>query len=109
MYNLNIRNLPKNIDKVKYFLEGLHYNLSILSFTETWFCDYNISTHYFIGYTHLIEIREKKKVGGGSMFINSRINCLWRDDIKLDLEFIDVLAIEISKDELNNYISISAS
>ena len=35
--------------------------------------------------------------GGGSMFINSRINYLCRDDIKLDLEFIDV------------YISLSAS
>ena len=39
--------------------------------------------------------------GGVSMFINSRINYLCRDDIKLDLEFIDVLAIEIHKDELN--------
>ena len=42
MFNLNVRSLPKNIDKVKHFLEGLHYNFSILSFTETWFCDYNI-------------------------------------------------------------------
>ena len=35
---------------------------------------------------------------GVSMFINSRINYLCRDDIKLDLEFINVLAIEIPKD-----------
>ena len=26
MFNLNVRSLPKNIDKVKHFLEGLHYN-----------------------------------------------------------------------------------
>ena len=39
--------------------------------------------------------------GGVSMFINSRMNYLCRDDIKLDLEFIDVLAIEIHMDELN--------
>ena len=40
-----------------------------------------------------------KLVGrGGPMFINSRINYRCRDDIKLDLEFIDVLAIEIPKD-----------
>ena len=32
------------------------------------------------------------------MFIDRRINYLSRDDIKLDLEFVDVLAIEIPKD-----------
>ena len=36
--------------------------------------------------------------GGVSMFTNSIINYLCRDDIKLDVEFIDVLAIEIHKD-----------
>ena len=44
------------------------------------------------------------------MFIDRRINFLSRDDIKLDLEFVDVLAIEIPKDELhskNNIIIIS--
>ena len=39
--------------------------------------------------------------GGVLMVINSIINYLCRDDIKLDLEFIDVLAIEIPNDELN--------
>ena len=107
IFNLNVRSLPKNIDKVKHFLEGLHYNFSILSFTETWLCDYNISTHNFIGYTHLFQIRGKNKVGGGvSMFIDRRINYLSRDDIKFDLEFVDVLAIEIPKDELHTKNSI---
>ena len=48
--------------------------------------------------------------GGGSMFIDNRINYIYRDDIKLDLEFVDVLAIEIPKGELhtkNNLIIIS--
>ena len=26
IFNLNVRSLPQNIDKVKHFLEGLHYN-----------------------------------------------------------------------------------
>ena len=45
------------------------------------------------------------------MFINRKFNDQCRDDIILDLEFIDVLAIQIHKDELNtknNYISLSA-
>ena len=43
------------------------------------------------------------------MFIDSRINYLSRDDSKLDLEFEDVLAIELPTDELhakNNIIII---
>ena len=48
--------------------------------------------------------------GGVSMFIDNRINFIYRDDIKFDLEFVDVLAIEIPKGELhtrNNIIIIS--
>ena len=45
--NLNVRSLPKNIDAVKHFLAGLHTRFSILSFTETWLCEYNVSTHNF--------------------------------------------------------------
>ena len=40
------------------------------------------------------------------MFSDRRINYLSRDDIKLDLELVDVLAIEISKDELHTKNSI---
>ena len=35
------------------------------------------------------------------MFIDNRINYIYRDDIKLDFEFVDVLAIEIPKGELH--------
>ena len=44
------------------------------------------------------------------MFIDNRINYIYQDDIKLDLEFVDVLAIEIPKGKLhtkNNIIIIS--
>ena len=82
IFNLNVRSLPNTTDKVKQFLEGLHYNFSILSFSETWICDYNISTRNIIGYTHLFQIRGKNKVGEGvSMFINRGINQISDSDI----------------------------
>ena len=40
--------------------------------------------------------------GGVLMFIDNIINYIYRDDIKLDLEFVYVLANEIPKGELHN-------
>ena len=57
--NLNVRSLPKNIDVVKHFLAGIHNSFSILSFTETWLCEYNVSTHNFLGYSHVFKLRDK--------------------------------------------------
>ena len=105
--NLNVRSLPKNIDAVKHFLAGLHNSFSILSFTETWLCEYNVSTHNFLGYSHVFKLRDKNKVGGGvSMYIDSRINYQSRNDINIEIDFVDVIAIEISKEELNTNLNI---
>ena len=85
-----------------HFLAGLHNSFSILSFTETWLCEYNVSTHIFLGYSHVFKLRDKNKVGGGvSMYIDSIINYQSRNDINIDIDLVDVIAIEISKEELN--------
>ena len=60
LFNLNIRSLPKNIEKVQHFLEGLHYKFTIITFTETWLAEYNSSLHNFIGYSHVYKLRDKK-------------------------------------------------
>ena len=71
-------------------------------FTETWFAEYNSSLHNFIGYSHVYKLRDKKCRGGGvSMFIDSRINYQDRNDINIDIGYVDTLAIEIPKEELN--------
>ena len=43
LFNLNIRSLPKNVVNLQHFLEGININFSVLSFTETWLTEYNIS------------------------------------------------------------------
>ena len=50
LFNLNIRSLPKNVVNLQHFLEGININFSVLSFTETWLTEYNISLHNFTGY-----------------------------------------------------------
>ena len=84
LYNLNIRSLPKNMEKMQHFLEGLHYKFTIITFTETWLAEYNSSLHKFIGYSHVYKLRDKRRGGGVSMFIDNRINYQDRNDINID-------------------------
>ena len=87
---------------MQHFLDGLHYKFTIITFTETWLAEYNSSLHNFIGYSHVYKLRDKKRMRGGvSMFIDSRINYQDRNDINIDIEYVDTLAIEIPKEELN--------
>ena len=87
---------------MQHFLEGLHYKFTIITFTKTWLAEYNSSLHNFIGYSHIYKLRDKNRRGGGvSMFINSRFNYQDRNDINIDIEYVDTLAIEIPKEELN--------
>ena len=83
---LNIRSLPKNIENMQHFLERLHYKFTIITFTETWLAEYNSSLHNFIDNSHVYKLRDKKRRGGGvSMFIDSRINYQDQNDINIDI------------------------
>ena len=99
---LILETLQKKIEKVQHFLERIHYKFTILTFTETWLDEYNSSLHNCIGYSHVYKLRDKKRRGGDvSMFIDSRINYQHRNDINIDISYVDTLAIEIPKEELN--------
>ena len=41
------------------------------------------------------------------MYIDSRINYQSRNDINIDIDLVDVIAIEISKEELNTNLNIT--
>ena len=99
LLNLNIRSLPKNYVNLHHFLEGLNISFSVLSFTETWLSEYNKSLYKFKGYSHIYKLRDKKR--GVSMFMNNKLNFQVRNDITFNLKNIYLIAIEISKDELN--------
>ena len=100
LFNLNIRSLPKNYVNLQHFIEGLNISFSVLSFTETWLSEYNTSIYNFKGYSHIYKLRDKRRGGGVSMFINNKLNFQVRNDITFNLKNIDFIAIEM-KDELN--------
>ena len=88
------------------FLEGININFSVLSFTDTWLTEYNISLHNFTGYSHVYKLRNKRRGGGVSMFINNKLNFQVRNDILLNLNIIDLITVEISKEELNTKLNV---
>ena len=101
-YNTNIRSIPKNFNKLKYFLFKLNHNFSIISISETWLKQYNKDNYNLKGYSHISKIRPKKSGGGTSIFVRSDIKFKIKENINVDLPGVDSIAIEIHKDELNS-------
>ena len=54
----------------------------------------------------MYKLRDKRRGGGVSMFINNRLYFEVRNDIILNLNNIDLIAVEISKEELNNKLNV---
>ena len=102
IFNVNIRSIPKNFDRLRHYLLELNHNFSVISISETWLKQYNKTLYNIKGYTHVSQIREKRTGGGVSMFINNDIKYDVRDNITIDLPGIDTIVIEIPKEELNS-------
>ena len=79
-------------------LDTDHLDYSVLRNVDP---DYNKSVYNFKGYSHIYKLRDKKRGGGVSMFINNKLNIQVRNDITFNLKNIDLIAVKILKDELN--------
>ena len=102
LFNVNIRTIPKNFDRMRYYLYELNHNFSVLSITESWLKQYNRSTYNMKGYTHLSKIREDCTGGGVSLFVKKELRYELKEEILLDLPGVDSIAIEIPKEDLNS-------
>ena len=54
------------------------------------------------GYTHKYEIREHRAGGGVSLFVNNDIRFEVRSDTKVNLDDVNTLFIEISKNSIKS-------
>ena len=102
IFNVNIRSIPKNFDKLRLYLQELNHNFSVISITESWLKEYNENTYNLNNYTHIRKIRYNRMGGGVSLFIHNSIKFEQRLELIVDLEGVDCLTIEIPKDELNS-------
>ena len=106
--NLNIRIMPHNFDQFIRFKNSLQHNFSILWFSETWSKCHTVDSFNLDGYEHVLNIREKKRGSGISLFVSNEIYFNARADLTMPKIFYFV-AIEISKDQFKTNKNIIVS
>ena len=101
LFHINIRSIPKNLQKLDYLLTELDHRFSIIAISESWLKSYNKTLYDIRGYSHETVIREDRPGGGVSMFIDTTLNYKVRDNLIIDIRDVNLLFIEIHKTEFN--------
>ena len=102
LFHVNIRSIPRNLDKLELHLDSLKHNFSIIAISESWLTSINKDVYHLKGYTHKYEIGEHRARGGVSLFVNNNIRFEVRSDIKVNLDDVNTLFIEISKNSIKS-------
>ena len=73
--HVNIRSLPKNIDKLVICLKLLNRNLSCIGILETWLNDISpIDTFNITNYSFLCKSRSSKRGDGAGIYVHNMYN-----------------------------------
>ena len=75
--------MPHNFAQFIRFKNSLQHNISILWFSETWSKCHTVDSFNLDGYEHVLNIREKKRGGGVSLFVSNEIYCSARADLTM--------------------------
>ena len=95
--HLNIRSIPKNIDKLERLMENLNFRFTIIGLSETWLNGDNADCYGLASYTHVYLHRQGKRGGGVSLFVNEKLTIKTRDDLTIMNSDMEALFVEISK------------
>ena len=68
LFHINIRSMPKNIDKLSNFLNLLNTQFTFIAITETWFNDTTSDIYSLDGYCQESVFRSNRR-GGGVPFL----------------------------------------
>ena len=69
IFNVNIRSIPKNFDRLRNYMLELNHNFSVISIAVTWLKQYNKTLYNIKGYTHVSQIREKRTGAAVSLHV----------------------------------------
>ena len=107
LIHFNSRSLNKNSNNIINFLSTLHHHFDIYGFSETWFThDYDAPLVDIGDFVTENCIRQDRRGGGVSLYINSHLNYSNRPDLSINCSDCDSLFIETSLNSTNTIIGI---
>ena len=95
--HLNIRSVPKKIDKLPSYLDSLQIKFSFIGLTETWYSDNTCSLYDIEGYNQESFYRQQRRGGGVSLLIDKHIPYAIRSDLNIFDSDAETLFIEVDK------------
>ena len=96
--HLNIRSVPKNIDKLESYLHTLDFKFPIIGLSETWYNDNTSCLYGLDEYNQESVYRTNQRGGGVSLLVDKNISYSVRHDFNIFDSNAESCFIEISKD-----------
>lgn len=96
MLNTNIRSMPRNLSKLKCYLENLNHKFTIHSFTESWISNHSAGLYGMAGYNVEHNYRKDRKGGGVSLFISEEVEYQLREDLTIQTPYMETLFVELT-------------
>ena len=95
LMHLNIRSIPKNIDKLSNYLTLIDLQFSIIALSETWLNNETSDIYELPEYRSIHLTRPSRKGGGVSMYIHRSYDYVERPEINIMTEHIECLFVEV--------------
>ena len=100
LMHLNIRSIPKNLDSLIRYLDGLDLNFTVIGLTETWLSSDTVDCYSIDTYQHFSRYRVNRRGGGVSLFINQNISAFARIEFSSISDDMETIFVEMSKDDI---------
>ena len=96
MLGTNIRSMPKNLSKLKCYLETLDHKFTIHGFTESWISNHSDGLYGMQGYNVEHNYRKDRRGGGVSLFISDQVEYQLREDLTIQESYMETLFVELT-------------
>ena len=95
LMHLNVRSIPKNIDKLNSYLLSLDIQFSIIGLTETWLKEETLDLYELPEYKSIHLTRPSRKGGGVSLYIHNNYDYVEKPNMNIMTELIECLFVEV--------------
>ena len=96
LMHLNIRNSPKNLDKLSNYLAMLDVHFSVVGLSETWLNSDTLGLYELDGYKSIHLARPLRKGGGVSLYIGRDYDYTEKPEMTVMTEYLECIFVEVA-------------